>query len=516
MKRGLSLIIVLAFCLYLIPFAYCQTKTSFDTSIELNVLNEENFQVGITTLMDTSFWSPEDWTIILGNNLKNVKVSNEKGNINIKETKEEGDWISYIFNAGFTSSSGFKPIYINSTGTLKKINDNLYLLYLPVGTYWSESADENIKINIKVPSSLEFLTAEGYNKKDFVSNGASITLNYKNKDSYNILFMKKEASNQFTSIQDDNKEYFVENNEKLIKGVNELIINKDLVTDYPYGKKDFIVISISNTSSLDKNNIDVWGLCYQNNLILADNSLIRDGSKEELTSVLIHEFTHYSKNSYFSKFIYPNWLTEGLAVYSEIKYIAKTFPDFGGNIPSNLNLYSRQPDLQTLNLWYEKDKDFFTEDYLETFTNQELYPLYGFPINYYAKTYGENNLKSVLASIKQKKQNEENKFGYLKDSQLRDIVLNAFSTFSNNLSRTGLFFPSKNVWNSDKNQFEKEMNSFIVQSISAEDMVKVNKYQTNQKSSFPRIYWILGLILLLIIIFFIYKRFKKNKKLIKK
>ena len=179
----------------LLHLSFCSAlkETYFNTTLDLYVLNEENFQVGVTTLLDTSYWSPKDWTIILGNDLKNVKISNGKGNINIEQIKEEMDWTSYIFNAGFTASSGFKPIYINSTGTLKKVNDNLYLLYLPVGTYWSEFADEDIKLNIHILDSLEFLTADGYNKRDFVSNGASITLNYKNKDSYNILFMKKEA-----------------------------------------------------------------------------------------------------------------------------------------------------------------------------------------------------------------------------------------------------------------------------------------------------------------------------------
>jgi hypothetical protein len=449
-------------------------RTMVNTTINITINEDLTYDVAFDHKIHTLFWNWLGWSWRMSDDLKRVTIEDEIGDIPIKNADKNESYNIYYFNTNYKAfQDKYRSLIIRSRrNEMTKLDDKMYLLAFETDNFKSSFCDNPTIINIKLPSSLKFMTANRYNKDIVAMRGNEISFYLLNPEpSLNFLFIKTDSIKNFKEINADNKTFLVEDNERLLKGVFDALENRDLILDYPAGKKDLIVIGSSNISSLYNKTVDIWGMALTNNLILIDDSLLKTGSDEEVTSVLIHELTHYSENSYFGWFLYPEWLTEGAAVYSEIKYIKKKFPDFGGSIPTNLDFYQRMPIQKNIEKWYTKDKDFFITNINETYMADELYSLYGFPLNYYSETYGEDTLKESLKEIRDKKIVEERRIAYIDYGYFENLTVKYFMKNSNQENnRENFFFPKKQLFLSDQAKFFEEMKPFIAQPISAEKL----------------------------------------------
>jgi len=476
----MKIVMFVLLSLFFIPICLA---TTIETTVDVEIKEDLSFDLMITRNIDTNSWSNMDWEMNLGSELKNVKISDEKGDINLKKTENVVGYKIYTFDTHYTAAEGMQPIYVSSLdNNLIRINNDIYQLKIPMGVFKSEISDENVEIIITLPSSLSFLSSTGYDKKD------GMKFSYNNPYSI-FLFSFIKEKDSYIEIKDDNKIFFAD--KRVEANLREALRNKNLILNYPSGKNDFIVVGVSNTPDLDKKNVDVWGLYSADNLILIDDSLLNKDSND-VVSILLHELTHYANYFTFNKPTYPTWLEEGLGVYTEIKYD-------GG---------SRKPKIDVLEKWYGLGSSFSTV----SLSKEELFPLYGFPVNYYSSVYGENILKSALNEIGNKKKAKEDFYGTVSDRELEIITSETLAAFAG-VDESELFFPKKDIFLEDSGRFENVMKAFIADSsvevVLIENNLEKDDAPSKDDSSFGTGTIIMMAVAGLAIILFIYIRIRR-------
>jgi len=417
----------------------------------------------IKRAINTDYWSNENWTLTLGRELTKPVIYDTKP-IKIKEEKESDNSISYVFDSHYAESSGEQPLYANSTGNLiEKINEYLEQINLPIGIFRSNQSNESVVITIHVPESLVFLSSLEEDKTDFKPEDKLKFLYYNPRGYFSFIFLKKEHEDKFIELEKDNKVFFIQNESLLVSSVKEALRNEDVIFNYPAEKKDFITIGLGNTTRLNRENVDAAGLYLPNDVILIDKSFYEKffneslwSTNESLVTVLIHELTHYSSYYEYTTKVYPKWLEEGLAVYSEIKYAEKNIPEALKNSPAYASLHSTKPSIELLERWYENNESF--EEVSYEFSGPELYSIYGFIVNYYANAYGETNLKFALNYLRDKEANENREEEAENLESLAEFSLSLFS--GNNVNKEELFFPKKELFLQNRTMFIEEMLKF--------------------------------------------------------
>lgn len=303
----------------------------------------------------------------------------------------------------------------------------------------------------------------------------------------------------------------------LVNAVKEGLDNVDVIAHYPSERQDTIVIS---QGDLEKVKVygekGLLGLNTPDNLILIDNKL---QEPTFLTSVFLHELTHYADNVKGNLNYYPTWLGEGLAIYSEIKYQEKKFSSSKGQIPGLNYSYQAKPTKRELMQIYAISP----EDYIYSLalnssdfelkynlTDTSQYHMYSLLIQSYIRQFGETGLyDAAQRGLKRIRTQEQRGTKYIQteyDFWFEEAFL---QNPQGTISRTQLYMPEKELYDKDQTSFftklagmyyEHEITgSPFVQDGSSHDKIKNMKEdtktgETEEKSSwFP---FIVGLLLL--------------------
>ena len=463
-KEGLlkkkETIFFIAVLFIIFSFNSCQARNSIiKTDVKIDIYEDFTFDILITNNIDTDFWSTKDWVIGLGSEMQNVTIYDRSGLITPKEiTPLENDYTQYIIDTHYGGSDGYKPIYIQSTrNSLEKINDYMHKVNLLLGIHNGDISDENVTVTLNFPKSMYFPK---------LAEESPITFSYYNPNGY-FHFMFLNGLESFVKISDENKVFYVENKSLLINGTQRAIKNRDCILSYPLYEKDAIIISIGNIKELSKNNdSDAIGIYMHDGWIIVDEDYYNGAPIEEKVGlVVLHELTHYS-NYFGPQDNYPQWLEEGSAVYSSIKYAERTFDINNLSDDTQLSLYNVKPYPSVLTYWYDTNKNFYETNYSYELPSGSLYSLYGFVINHYAQTYGEETLVSSLYELKNKpslwRNESDNSDRELNSAAIKSLLVKSKS----NISEEDLFFPDRALFLSNYTQFEEKMNQFLMPSES--------------------------------------------------
>jgi hypothetical protein len=478
------------------------SQTEIHTAIEIEVLSDGTYDTFMTYSFDFDYWGTKGWSFTLGSDLENLHFSDDSGDIRIKSSEVEDAWTRHTVDFNYKGGGGFKNVYINTSGnSLNDVNGLLKTFSFLAGSFEQSSADETLQLTLKLPENYLFLSTAELSNNDLLDN-REFALNYSLVPSfYDFLLIEKEDLVNFEEKTIDNKKILIEKDERLLGIIDKVFESKDLIVDYPLGKRDLIVFSVVDNASVLSNTVDVWALCYPNNYILLDRSLVDFGSEEEMISVLLHELTHYAESYHSDYFLFPGWLTESIAVYTEIKYIERNFPEFGGHIPTNLDFYNRKPTEELLMRWYDSE-DFISAEYNYTFNGAELYSLFGFPANNLVLNKGEAALLELLRDSRSNIQKLN--WPYISEAGLESVIFDSYSDIfgvQRGNVKEEFLFPNRILLDFSEDEFLDSMEERTIGVLSAEKLVEFNNYGTSPlEDSESYILWIIGGIIILMII----------------
>jgi len=279
-----------------------------------------------------------------------------------------------------------------------------------------------------------------------------------------------------------------------------------LISNWP-DREDRIIISIAKLEKLTN------GFYTPDNFISVDSGLMKDGSKEEITSLLLHELTHYAEGYSSGGNRYALWLSEGIAAYSEIEYIERKFPDFGGSIPTSIEgVYNKLPTKEEIIEFYLEGEEIYELDNYEK-GRYVLYPIYGFVINNYIKSMSKEKFVLAIDEIKKDSLKKLELKGFVLDEDGNEIALKYLTEEGGKIGERKLFFPNEELFNQSQDRFFREMSPLIREEIPSE---KIIEYQKVNKSAGKKIIirpLFIGIIIasVIIIISIILARPKKKK-----
>ncbi|HLC53584.1 MAG TPA: hypothetical protein VJK03_03490 [Candidatus Nanoarchaeia archaeon] len=483
-----------------------EAKESLNDTIVIKINQDYTFDVNITrTFNVNSVYGYMNWTEYFGE-LNEVLISDEKGPVKINYVIDRNGHKAYSYDLNYQYMQGNHKVFIYSKeNKMQKVNEDLWLITLPIESFGMNLIDDNKKLIVHdTGSELTFFSIgdvqpdfEIYQKREF---------NYKNfyGDLY-ILMVDLDFFDKYVLIQDGKKKFYLQNDSRILEQFNDVLYRQNPIFLYNKWNEGVGIISLGDANNLKNNTFDVWGLAYRNGLIVIDNELAGKSSDAELKSILIHELAHLSKFFVYPSTQYPEWLEEGIAVYSEVNYIDREFPNFGGHIPSSLALYNQKPEKELLEKWYTKGKSFSASDLNITFSPGELYSLYGFVINYYSKKYSEEKLRENLDKFYSGESSIIEQEGYISEEKINTLVVNSFG-----LSIDEISFPEKALLESNRQDFYEKMDNFTSKRVSAEKLNEFNKWDNSKEHISPyktNISFIaLVVILLVLLAFFLRKR----------
>ena len=511
-KRGILIICLVLFLTAIYSINAYETITN--TTMNITIRDSLKYDLYVTRNVDTGIWDNRDTSATLGDSLNYVEISDESGEITIKSKAQNNNQTMYIFDTSYATKQGIKPIYIQSTNNdLIKINDYILELRLPMGVLKSETSSEEINVMLSIPDKLSFLTAKKYNKL----NTNRLSMKYKDPNSlFLFTFLKSGSEDKFTEIKKEGKIFYVENNEKLVAAVNDMLANTKLIAGYPEREIDFIVVTIADLSSINTEDSDPWARFSADNMIIVSPDLIAKGTHEEIVSILLHELTHYSNYLAYNQQILPGWLEEGIAVSTEVKY-RETFEDSGGKIPASIGLYDSKPTMSSIRKWYRIYKDFESMGETNLLSNEEKYALYGFVINYYEKSYGISAIASAIKDMSNRKN--------IKDDETikKDNIYSALITMSNKpITQDDIFFPMRDIFLEDTEAFANGISKFVsdpsittkaeVTEAEEELLAEIEGMEVNAAPEETRIsiftYVVIGLAIVSILLFLLFRNRK--------
>jgi hypothetical protein len=402
----------------------------------------------------------------------------------IKGTEKKGEDLTfYNFDLDHIGTIN-GPIYVNSSGELK--NSSYLCMGFSIVVYNTNITYENVTLQVNFPDSLTLLTQCDYNIPRFCAYTKNTNLHFINP-SGNVYFSFFNPTN-FVEIEDGNKVYFVGNSSNLAEDVRTGLEHKDLILNFPKDREDSLLVSFGNVTEIAKD--EAGGLYIPN-----ENAIIIDTEQHDRTMTFLHELTHYSNYADSQKHKFPGWLEEGSATYTGIKFIDLDKP--------NSNYW--KPSLQSLEEdWYNlSDANYIS--YLNNVKSYK-YPIGGFIVNYYAKTYGEDALRLAFMDINRKVEIETN----ATNDTIEKISEDSLIRFSAaNITKTDLFFPQKELFFQNKTEFEKNIINFT------SDKGRYN-YGNSNNSIFYYIGMFIGIFLVITIplgiIVVVVKFLRKKKK----
>src|SRR3989338_5640764 len=122
MKRFL---LIALFIIVLIGLPFTSSKAESSTIVEVEVINDTSFNIGITHDFTNVLFSSGEWSIFLEKEFQNVVFSNNLGVLPLNNTKEDN--VSngfYNFDPQFGRGGVKSILYINASGSnLRRLDD---------------------------------------------------------------------------------------------------------------------------------------------------------------------------------------------------------------------------------------------------------------------------------------------------------------------------------------------------------------------------------------------------------
>jgi len=464
-KKGRTIFFFFIF-LMILSFNFCKAEKSlFLTEVQLDVHEDSTFDIFIIHQMDFDVWSTENVNIGVGKEMQNVIISDDLGTIIPKNVTEYENSIGYKFDTHYSGSPGYKKIYVNSKGnSLEKLNDYMSKLNLIWGISAGESSNEDITFIVNFPKSMSAVDFTG-GETNSTEKNSSIKVSYHNPGgNFDFIFLSEDEPGRFVQISDESKTFFVENKSILVEGFKDILKNRDCILNYPLYEKDTLIILLGNTSEFTEN---ASGF-YSGELIMVDKEQypLKNGeiylSKEKIAGILIHELTHYSNAFNYVGNRQLKWVDEGSAVYSNINYLDRIFDVNNLSDYRQFNLYQIKPKPLVLKYWYNFHTDFIKANYSYNISGSDLYSIYGFVINHYAQTYGEEALISFFNDLKTKSNSLKGTEDF-SEEKLNEAVINSLIFYSkHNISKDDIFFPDTALFINNYSRFEEKMAPFTM------------------------------------------------------
>lgn len=442
-----------------------------------NVVIHKDLTYDISFTFDFSsayFFDEKNWSFDFDKNLENVIIYDDAGLLDIHQTREETMWKTYFFDARYGSKGLPKRIYVNATGKLVVPNDKI--ARLTYGTYTFEGGkifDYLVNMTVRYPSSLSFISADVHSKINSSAEDTKgiVSRNYLNPGAYRALaFFQNDARNDFVEMSEGTQTFLVQNESVLLSAFSQTLPHIALIKNYPLSQNDTLTIVRTPTQGIEyqpDNATSYDGSYVTDNMILLSDQLT---GEQEISSVLLHELTHYAQFSSPSQKIYGSleWLKEGEAVYTEIMYEAQRSSSLSDS--ANLQMYQRKIDPVVLEHWYQTGKEFSNSSESDGFSAGELYSIYGFVINHYVTTFGAEAFYTALQKTTDQldaKQRDYNEFASVTKAETL-LLKNLAEASGKPLQREDIFFPERGFFLSNKEQFDAVMEPFVAEPLSGE------------------------------------------------
>ncbi len=442
-KISLGTIAAILFFFVLLPIDSLQASDHIlDTDLLVEIYDDNTLDLTYTINFDTFDLSEHERTYSLSSSYEDVTLSSDGEEIPVIEFDEEGGQIEYSYDR---RHSGSKSVTLYATNVLDDSQRGVYHFAedFQSGADLLVGVEEHRDVTIVHPESMVFLSAFPYGLETVTKTSGMAELEYSEVDrDFVITFADKSIADEFIRIEEGGHVFYVQNHPELVRAVERSLNELDLIEDFPSEGELYILFN-------KKHDVAAYA---PNRVIWVNKSTIRE-SADKLVSTMLHEFTHYAEPISTTP---PLWLSEGLAVYTEIKYHDETYfiPDavWSGGYWGDSKI-----ELDTLHSWYEQD-DYVDFDSPYFSDMDEEYEYYGFVINYFAKTYGEEELYSALDEYERREylSLNDSRFEYDPNAIAEDIFVEIVG------SKDEFYFPERALFESDRAQFDEDLEDFYV------------------------------------------------------
>lgn len=491
-KNFIILILPLLFSFSIIPvMSQVSAKDYVKTKAIIDIKDDLTFDVVISHTWDSgeiTEYSEDSWWALLGNlgkELNSISARDDFGDLSIEKVdmdRLELVTSTYKLNLQFRS----KPIgqtytyYISSKGNkLLKLNEGVFYFEPYLDSVYHSTTDEDYDLIVNYPKNLSLLS---FDKKDLVNSkeeDGKLTLRYFNSGSSHPIGFFDKRYIDFTKMEVGGGIFIIENTPLYVEVIKEVKKHIDLIDNFPKDGSDIVFI----TANISKVFNGTEGAFYsiEKDLIVL-NSQEPNVSIKSLSDILVqsttllHELTHLSVEKNCKDFVskFPIWVNEGLAVYTETKYMDLVYSNYTGPYSESDLGIKPQESTQESNLtwWYERhDPDFGIADARERYS---YYPLYGFIISNYAQTYGTSALQNAIKdSCKKALQEEEKKSGenFLNHTEAESIFVSSLISSSNQpITAEDIFFPERSLFLKNREDFFKVMYEFTAHTAPQTDI----------------------------------------------
>lgn len=464
---------VLLLVIFLIPLSSASQEFEYNITSQITIFDNLLYNVTITYEFEKIANPFPEWTIALSDDMENVVFYDNLGTLNVKKVENISSYIFYTFNTRFLNQDekerSSRNIHINASGSLVKLNPFFYELSFYRTTYWQPlTYNESYTVFIKYPDKIKLIGSdmEGIISSDLDKG----IMNYQRPNVLTTLDFVDASKIHMIEKRIGNKVFMVENESLLLESFDLASKNFDLIPGLENSKPVQINIVNLDIGQSIFTPLDAVGLFTDSNLILIDKLLF---TKEEIASTILHELTHYvytEKDNYEGH--YPLWLSEGIAVFVESRFISRTFPEHDGHMPVSLDAYFRKPNKKILQKWYDQGSTELRDLYNNTnISGGEAYSIFGFILDNYAKEYGYQNLvEAIDQGLKEIRHRERisDLFIY-EESTLTNLFVQFFKSktgFPLNIDQ--LFLPDKEKYDQNSELFFQSKGDLLSKPIEVE------------------------------------------------
>ncbi len=489
-KKILSLLVIL-FAIFCLSLGTVTATGKVDTKTTITIHDDFTYDLLITNTWDKNIFDEygtlakhqlyprfldNTYKAYLGK-LEDISFSDENGEIPIVDQ-------NYSYYADLESrtgeASGNTYTYSISGKGPSLAKYNRWVVRVDMGIdskYYPKLIDTNEEVIINYPDKLSLYEVNQDGLISKKEEKGRLILKYINNGDYTVDVNFFDNTNQSViKRRVGSNNFLIENNTNFIEPFEEAMEHRDLITNYQDNGLN-IIITPSKVNRTE--NIEAIGLFIGNRIVLIEEDYLNNvTTKDSITSTILHELTHLSvveSSKSYNNYLGP-WAVEGIAVYTETKYYDTFFPNNKGLNPFT-QYYETKPLKKTIVEWYEKhNADFKNKTQKEFFAG---YPIYGFIVNHYAKTYGE---EAFLTAIKESADEITKNVTDADHIFIRHLI----SASGKDITSEDIFFPERSLFLSNREEFLKEMQGLIQQPVSAETFINETNISMMTNTTTPK------------------------------
>ncbi len=445
-KRLILIAVILAFSLALLNPVSAEDKNVY-TTLTLDIKEDLTFDFSYSVDFDSDDWFNIKRTFFINKEYSNVRIYDSERRLKIVDQYEDERNNNYVHTIDYGKSEGRKRLYINATGKLYDKGTGIY--HWDAGFYSGAglilNSLEKRKVILRYPRSMKFISASG-DGLESVREGLGFTeLNYGPEVSGLIFTLSdKEVYDSLLRLESGKNVFFVQNDSLLEQLALESIDGLKFIMDFPREGKVYVLFDERDNEIAEYE---------RNRVVFVNKSYLESRPRDKVISTVLHELTHYAVVEKWAKY-YPEWLDEGVAVYTEIKFLDEAYYKANRSF-EDYYWDDKKIEKEILYEWYGKG------EYLEELDPSEFefkYDYYGFLINYFAKTYGEDRLRYALSEIQRRidKSFIDPDLKYDPEATTEEVFVELTG------SKENLFFPKRSLFLNDKEAFDREFREFYV------------------------------------------------------